>query len=302
MRAEGLPICAAYILVVLSIVFGLALVPVPAVAQGNENVFMRDRVARLEQELESMRRRLDQRPATATVGRSATTGGDIPPAAAAQMELRLNQMESQIRTLTGQIEQFDFGLRQIRDRMQALASDIDFRLTALEKGGVPNAAAPGETPTESGDGGTTDSESMSGSASAAGSDALSAGSPKEQYNRAKSLLRRANYQEAEQALLAFVAAYPDGALTGNALYWLGETYYVRGEFKLAAIRFAEGYKKFPDHPKGPDNLLKLGMSFGKLSKKREACASLSQIGRQYPNATSVIRRTATAQRKKLGCR
>ena len=284
----------------LSIVFASALIPASAIAQGNEVVFMRDRVARLEQELESMRRRLDQRPVTAAPGPSAATGGNIPPAAAAQMELRLNQLESQIRALTGQIEQFDFSLRQFRDRMRALTSDIDFRLTALEKRGPPSAAAPGEAQAEAGDGSPADSAGAS--EAAAGSGVLPSGSPKEQYDHAKSLLRRANYPEAEQALLAFVAAYPDGTLTGNALYWLGETYYVRGEFRLAAIRFAEGYKRFPDHPKGPDNLLKLGMSLGKLNKNREACTSLSQIGRQYPNATSVIRRTAAAQRKKFGCR
>jgi tol-pal system protein YbgF len=220
------------------------------------------------------------------------------------MELRLNQLESQIRALTGQIEQFDFGLRQMRDRMQALASDMDFRFTALEKGGVRNETAPGDARAEAGDGGPVDREGAPDSASqaAAGSGVLPSGSPKTQYDYAKNLLRRANYQEAEQALLAFVAAYPDGALTGNALYWLGETYYVRGEFKLAAIRFAEGYKRFPDHPKGPDNLLKLGMSLGKLDKNREACTSLSQIDRQYPNATSVIRRTAAVQRKRFNCR
>lgn len=303
-RAEGLPKCAAACLVVLSIAFASALVPAPAIAQGNEIVFMRDRIARLEQELESMRRLLDRRPAARPSGPSAAAGGDIPPAAAAQMELRLNQLESQIRSLTGQIERFDFGMRQIGDRLQALASDIDFRLTALEKGGVPSAAAAGDAQAEAGDGGPADSEGATGSASqaAVSSGVLPSGSPKAQYDYAKNLLRRANYQEAEQALLAFVAAYPDGALTGNALYWLGETYYVRGEFKLAAIRFAEGYKRFPDHPKGPDNLLKLGMSLGKLNKNREACTSLSQIDRQYPDATRIIRRTAAAQRKKFSCR
>lgn len=271
----------------------------PVQAESRDVVLMRDRILRLEQQLETMRQLLERRPATAAPIRPGAGGGGgtISPSGAAQMEIRLNQLETEIRSLTGQVERFDFDLRQARERMNTLASDIDFRLSALEKRAGPAPAAKGE--------GQDPAADQAGPGIELGADAAAAlppGTPKEQYDHAKSLLRRADYEGAQRALNAFVETYPDGALTGNALYWLGETYYVRGDFSQAAIRFADGYKRFPDHPKGPDNLLKLGMSLAKLDKKREACASFSQITRQYPNATSVIRRTAATQGKKLGCR
>lgn len=286
----------------------------PVQAESRDVVLMRDRILRLEQQLETMRQLLERRPATAapirpgagrpSLGRPSLGqpgagggGGTISPSGAAQMEIRLNQLETEIRSLTGQVERFDFDLRQARERMNTLASDIDFRLSALEKRAGPAPAAKGE--------GQDPAADQAGPGIELGADAAAAlppGTPKEQYDHAKSLLRRADYEGAQRALNAFVETYPDGALTGNALYWLGETYYVRGDFSQAAIRFADGYKRFPDHAKGPDNLLKLGMSLAKLDKKREACASFSQITRQYPNATSVIRRTAATQGKKLGCR
>jgi len=71
---------------------------------------------------------------------------------------------------------------------------------------------------------------------------------------------------------------------------------------LAAIRFADGFQKFPKHPKAPDNLLKLGMAMARLDKAREACASLAELRRRYPAAPSYVKRKAARERKKLDCR
>ena len=95
--------------------------------------------------------------------------------------------------------------------------------------------------------------------------------------------------------------YPNDPLAVNAQYWLGETYYVRGDFNNAAAAFAEGYKRFPQSGKGADNLLKLGMSLGKLGQKDQACASLGQIGRDFPNASPKTKEMATNERRSLGC-
>jgi tol-pal system protein YbgF len=127
------------------------------------------------------------------------------------------------------------------------------------------------------------------------------GKPAEQYQYAMSLLRRGNHDKAAGALKAFIRRYPNGTLTGNAVYWLGESYYVRGQYREAAIHFAEGFKKFPKSPKAPANLLKLGMSFGKLKKNREACASLYELRRRYPRAPAYIRRRAAGEQRRLRC-
>ena len=69
---------------------------------------------------------------------------------------------------------------------------------------------------------------------------------------------------------------PQDYLAGNAQYWMGETYYVRGRYQDAAVTFAEGYQKYPTNSKAPDNLLKLGMSLGQLGKKADACVAFAQ--------------------------
>jgi tol-pal system protein YbgF len=130
---------------------------------------------------------------------------------------------------------------------------------------------------------------------------LPGNTPDEQYQYAFGLLRQANYVEAEQALRAFIERNPTSPLAGNAQYWLGETYYVRGDYQNAAVAFAEGYQKYPDSGKAPDNLLKLGMSLGEIGAKNDACTALSQLDKQFPGAPANIKERAARERQRLGC-
>ena len=131
---------------------------------------------------------------------------------------------------------------------------------------------------------------------------LPPGSETEQYQYAMAFLRKGQYEQATSALSAFVAAHPRGQLASNALYWLAESYYARGLFDQAAVHFAEGYQKFPDGAKGPDSLLKLGMSLGRLNKRAEACTTLAELRRRYPDAPVNIQSGAKAARDRFGCR
>lgn len=130
---------------------------------------------------------------------------------------------------------------------------------------------------------------------------LPGATPDEQYQYAFGLLRQANYPEAEQALRTFIERHPTSPLAGNAQYWLGETFYVRGDYQNAAVAFAEGYQKYPDSGKAPDNLLKLGMSLGEIGAKDDACTALNQLAKQFPAAPSNIKERATSERGRLGC-
>ena len=70
--------------------------------------------------------------------------GQAPPAAA-QQELRLNQLEEQIRLLTGRVEELTHQIQQTRQQQERAQRDTDFRLTEVERGGrQPAADAPRE--------------------------------------------------------------------------------------------------------------------------------------------------------------
>jgi tol-pal system protein YbgF len=145
-------------------------------------------------------------------------------------------------------------------------------------------------------------EPASGAAPAPTSDGvLPNGSATEQYNYAFGLMKEAKYPAAEMAFKEFVAAHPKDQMAGNAQYWLGETYYARGNYMEAAGAFAEGYKRYPKSSKTPDALLKLGMSLARADQKQNACVALAKLGEEFPRAAASVRQRAAAEMKKLGC-
>lgn len=132
--------------------------------------------------------------------------------------------------------------------------------------------------------------------------ALPEGSAKDQYNHAFDLLRRAQYDQAELALEAFINAHPDDPLTENARYWLAETFYVRADYVRAAESFLKAYQSAPKGAKAPDSLLKLGMALGNLDKKAQACTTFQKLSREFPDASAVVKKKADAEQAKAGCK
>jgi len=138
-------------------------------------------------------------------------------------------------------------------------------------------------------------------AAAAPTGGLPAGTPQQQYDYAFGLLRQANYDGAEQALVAFIQQNPGDPLAANAKYWLGETYYVRGNYTEAARAFGVSYQDHPNGPKATDSLLKLGLSLSLLGRNADACAVFSELEGQFPNAAANVLQRSQQERGRLGC-
>jgi tol-pal system protein YbgF len=132
---------------------------------------------------------------------------------------------------------------------------------------------------------------------------LPAGMPKAQYDYALSLmLKQQDFAKAETALKSFIETNPNDRLTGNAHYWLGETFYVRKSYQDAAFAFAEGFQKYPTGNKAPDSLLKLGMSLDRLEKRREACTAYSRLLSTFPKAGARLKARVQREQSRAKCR
>jgi tol-pal system protein YbgF len=130
---------------------------------------------------------------------------------------------------------------------------------------------------------------------------LPPGPPRMRYDFARSLLKRARYDEAESAFRQFIAAHGDDPLAGNAQYWLAETFYVRGRYEESAKTYLDGYQKFPEGVKAPDNLLKLGVSLARLGDSAEACTAFDKLADSFPDATQPIKQRAQRERARISC-
>jgi tol-pal system protein YbgF len=130
--------------------------------------------------------------------------------------------------------------------------------------------------------------------------AASTDNPELLYERSYESLLRRQFGDAEVGFRGFLDKHRDHSLAGNAQYWLGETYYVQGDYKQAAQTFLGGYREFPKSRKAADSLLKLGLSLGRLGQRQQACAAYSQVGEQFPKATEAKKR-AQVESKRAGC-
>jgi tol-pal system protein YbgF len=125
----------------------------------------------------------------------------------------------------------------------------------------------------------------------------------DQYKMAFNLTRQARYQEAEMAFKKFVEAHENDPLAGNAMYWLGETHYVRKDFMQAAQVFFQAYQKFPKGAKAPDSLLKLGMSMASMKKSAEACATFGKLRKEFGSDLKAnIKGALDRETQRLACK
>ncbi len=292
-----------------------ALVAPPASAQDRTIKRLMDDVGRLGKDVRDLQMQI-YREGQATA--QASPGVDVETLAA-RIEVRIGELDGALGALTGRVEAVAHNIDQLTARLDKLVADVDFRLTAIEQAqteaaklatATPPPPAPVEPlPAGSQTLGTIPAPAAStdpGATTAAPppatlTPALPPGTPQQQYDYAFSLLRQADYGEAERALKAFIELHPDDALTGNAYYWLAETFYVRGRYEEAVQYFARGYQDFPDSVKAPDNLLKLGMSLGKLDRKEDTCLTFAKLDEQFPNASPSIKQRVATESQRAGC-
>ena len=299
----------------------LALLAGPALAQDTRELM--NRIDRLQRELSTLQQdyyRNRGAPSGAAVGAGTGT--------AASFEVRLSQIESQLQSLTGRAEELSHATDLVKDRLDKLVSDVDSRLLALEqqRGGSAQAAPPpqqqqqastppptgaapaprGQPPAQPGSPGRGAPPANLGTlppdAAAAIRPPLPDGNAKQQYDYATALITKdQNFPEAERALRAFIAAYPTDALTPNAYYWLGETYYVRKDYQQAAFTFAEAFQKHPKAQKAPDSLFKLGLSLSQLNQTKEACTAYGRLLDNFPTADNALKARVSNEQRRLKC-
>jgi tol-pal system protein YbgF len=126
------------------------------------------------------------------------------------------------------------------------------------------------------------------------------GSPRDEYDLAYGYVLTGDYDLAEQSFKNWLAAFPSDPQAVDAQFWLGESHYQQGEYRDAANAFLAVYKT-GQASKGPDALLKLGMSLAALGEKDAACATLGEVGRKFPDASAALMSRVHGEEERAGC-
>ncbi len=126
-------------------------------------------------------------------------------------------------------------------------------------------------------------------------------SPKAEFDLAMAYLRQSAYENAEKGFAAFLEKNPKDKLASDAVYYLGESYYLRGRRREAAEQFLKVSTQYGNSPRAPQALLRLGQSLNALGAKEQACASFGEIPRKYPNAPAMVKTSAEREAKRAQC-
>lgn len=277
----------------LTIMLALGLLTLPlGVAQSQSRSDWREilvRVSELEGQLEALKRD------AASAGGSEIDGSQR--VLLADMEIRIGQIETEIRKLTGLVEEIAFNQNRIEKEFDLFKRDVDLRFKDLGNSGTVAALTPdpvvADEPKEEELTRTAEIELPTVT--------LPEGTEAERYDYAFSFLRRGDFPSAEAALKSFLEAHPAHSLAGNAQYWLGETYYVRKDYPLAAAAFLKGFQSYGEGAKGPDSLLKLGMSLSSMNQNQQACSAFEELLSRYPEATQEVLNKGRTEQERLGC-
>jgi tol-pal system protein YbgF len=125
-------------------------------------------------------------------------------------------------------------------------------------------------------------------------------SPEALYEKHYEALLRKRYDEAEAGFNDFLQKYPDNSLAGTVQFRLGESFYQRNDFRVAAQHFLKGYTQYAKSRRAPDSLVMLGMSLRKLGEKEKACDAFANVPTEFPRAVEAKKRAA-AEFKRAGC-
>ncbi|HEY6125240.1 MAG TPA: tol-pal system protein YbgF [Steroidobacteraceae bacterium] len=193
-----------------------------------------------------------------------------------ELAQRLDALQGEVRNLRGEVELLQNETQGGKTQSRNLYGDLEKRLAALETlGGVGSAPAPGVVPVP-----------------------VSGASEQATYDAAMAALRGGNYDKAVATFREVVTNYPAGDLAPNAQFWIGESYYTKGDLESAVTAYRKVLADWPNSRKAPDAMVKLGFSLSDLRRTPEARTTLEEVVRRYPGTNAA--QLAADRLKRLG--
>jgi TolA-binding protein len=291
------------LLIVAVLMSGIAAAP----AIGQSNV-INLRVDKLEKEMKAVQRKvfpggagLEPEIDPATVSKPIGTPSSAP---INDLTARVDALETQLRTMTGQIEQGEFRLRKAEEGLKALRSEHDARLKALETANAPaegEAAAVIAPPIEKPKPAAEKPKTVAVAKPAVDTKAIATEKPdptrkaavmaveipdtgdaaEDMYTYGFRLYSAKLYPEAQAKLKDYIAKYPDGKKASHARNLLGRAYLDEGKPALASVAFYDNYQKLPRGERAAESLSWLGSALIRLKKPADACKVYTEFNEVY---------------------
>lgn len=215
----------------------------------------------------------------AAPAKAQTSANSATSNAVSQMYFMLETLKREVSELRAVVEEQSYRLQGFEEASKRRYKDIDARIQGLS---ATKPAVPAST--------------SSSDASSAVTPAIvpAAAKPvvevtaeqKQAYAKAYSLVKEKRFDDAVDALHAYIERYPDGELSGNAYYWLGEVYLVLPQLEQAKQSFLIVLNSFPEHRKLADSIFKLAVTYDRLQDPVNSEKYLKLVQSRFPNSTA----------------
>ena len=210
----------------------------------------------------------------------------------ADLTYQLTELQREIRSLTGQVEDNNFKLKQIQDRQRDLYRDIENRLSGLNGAGS-NSPATINNPT-----GSNASKPSVTRPVATTNDA--SGEVRREFEAAFAMVRNKDYSSAITAFGSFLNKHPSSSYSANAHYWMGQVYLVQNKNDDAAKQFSALISEFPTSGKTGAAKLKLADIYVKQKKWTAAKSLYSEVSTSGSSTQQQLARNGLQKVKQAG--
>jgi tol-pal system protein YbgF len=160
----------------------------------------------------------------------------------ADVRTQLLGMRNEVTVLQGKVEALEFDNQSQRNELRRALSDYDLKISSFEK--------------------KIESLELSRSQDTTATD----------YERALKEHQNGKFREARERFSQFIKANPDHSLADNALYWMGESFMIEGDYRRALVQFQDLVDKFPQSDKKCDAMDQQVKAFEALKMTKEAKA------------------------------
>ncbi|NIJ17162.1 TolA-binding protein [Sphingobium vermicomposti] len=272
------------------------------------------RVDRLEKEMKAVQRKVFPAgtPLEAEITRPATpviSPGSPSSSPITDLTARVSALESQLASMTGQVEENSFKLRQLEEAFNKFKAEAQSRADAAAPpsvkptvppiGATAGTAATSPAPKPGANGGASEARKL---AVAAIERPSTGDAADDAYTYGFRLWDAKFYPEAQAQLKATVEKYGSSSVASRASNLLGRAYLDDAKPALASVAFYENYQKRPRGDRAPDSLAWLGEALMQLKKPADACKVYGELDQVYgANLSASLRGMMDKGRAKAKC-
>lgn len=291
----------------------VALIALPALntAWAADSTPVEARVDRLEKEMRAVQRKVFPAgvPVQPDIVTQPTVSEAVPSSTpVSDLMARVTSLEGQLASITGQVEQNSYKLRQLEERIDKMKTEMTAApapaLSATQPLAASATAKPAPAPAAT--------AKPAAAAAVAGDTRKTAVAAIEQpstgnaandaYTYGYRLWEAKFYPEAQAQLKTTVEKYGSTSVGSRAQNLLGRAYLDDGKPALASVAFYENYQKRPNGDRAAQSLAYLGEALIQLKKPADACKVYKELEDSYGSTlTSDLRSMMEKGRVRAKC-